>query len=225
MDRAIADVAGIHGTELAPEVVARLPPTAPAAPWRLRGSGLAWVAPATRAAGAALQPGIAGRPLAVGGMLISYQQTPVGPYDEVIGFVALRRGWAPVGHVPFIAVDDAASVVGGRANWALPKALATFSGNPRHEPSMRARHEAWEVTARARALGPPLPARARFTLVQAADGRELRFGGRARLRTRPALMQVATAGVPELTGWLRCGRYPGLIIERFDVDFGESAIG
>lgn len=226
MNHAIAEVPGIHGTELTPEAVASLPATAPAPPWRLRGSGLAWAAPAPRAAAAAVQPGIGGRPLAVGGMLISYEQTPVGPYDEVIGFVSLWRGLAPVVHIPFIAVDAAASVVGGRANWALPKALATFSGNPATVPVMRACHDAWEVTAHARALGPALPAPVRGTVVQAgSDGGEQRFRGRARLRVRPALVRVGTEGIPELTGWLRSGRYPGLIIERFDGELGQPRSG
>ena len=223
MDPTVADVPGIHGTELTPEVVARLPRTAPAPPWRLRGSGLVWIARAPGAAAAAVQRGIVGRPLTIGGMLISYEETPVGPYDEVIGFVSLRRGWALAGHIPFIAVNAAASVLGGRANWALPKTLATFSGHPAHERAMCARHHEWEVTARARVLGPALPVRIRFTLVQAgADGRERRFHGRARLRARPALMHVGTRGLPELTGWLGSGRYPGMIIERLDGELGSD---
>ena len=41
------------------------------------------------------------------------------------------RRWCPdggdgYGHIPFIVVDSLASIVGGRANWLLPKALARF---------------------------------------------------------------------------------------------------
>lgn len=57
----VADTPGIRGTELAEEVFRSLPATAPAAPWRLRATSLVWVAPASAAAGAALQRGIAGR--------------------------------------------------------------------------------------------------------------------------------------------------------------------
>jgi hypothetical protein len=220
-DFAVADVPGIRGTELTQEILGRLPEHAPAAPWGLRASMLAWVAPPPRAAAAALQRGIAGRPLAVGGMFVSYEQTPVGPYDEVAGFVLLRRGWTVTQHIPFIAVDSPASVVGGRANWALPKTLAAFSGHPGRDRTMTARHAEWEVTAHARAIGPALPARRRSTLVQAGpEAREQRFPGRARVHVRPALVRVRTSGVPELTGWLRSGRYPGVIIERFEGELG-----
>ncbi|MBV9197986.1 MAG: hypothetical protein JO168_27970 [Solirubrobacterales bacterium] len=220
-DVVVREVPGIRGTELAPEIVERLPVSAPPAPWRLRASGCLWVAPAPRCAGAALQKGIAGRPLAVGGMFVAYEETPVGPYNEIIGFVALRRRWSVAGHIPFIAVDSAASVVGGRVNWLLPKTVATFSGHAVRERAVRARHDEWEVSAQARALGPLLVARSSLTLVQAgADGREGRARGRVRVRLRPALVRVRTGGVPELTGWLRSGRYPGLVIERFEGELG-----
>lgn len=221
VDFAVTEVAGVRGTELTSAIVERLPPNAPAAPWQLSAGGLVWIAPAPRAAGGALQRGITGRPLAVGGMFVSYEQTPVGAYDEIIGFVALRRGWAAVAHIPFIAVDSAASVVGGRANWALPKTLAAFSGHPVREQVMGARHDEWEVTAQARAVRPAVASRSRFTVVQAgADAREARFRGRARVRARPALVRVRTRGMPELTGWLRSGHYPGILIERFEGELG-----
>ena len=223
-DVVVREVPGIRGTELAPEIVERLPVSAPPAPWRLRASGCLWVAPAPRCAGAALQKGIAGRPLAVGGMFVAYEETPVGPYNEIIGFVALRRRWSVAAHIPFIAVDSADSVVGGRANWSLPKTLATFSGHPVRERAIRGDHDDWQVTAQAQALGPVLPAAWRFTLVQArAVGYEERSHGRARGRLRPALVQVRASGVRELTGWLHSGRYPGAIIERFDGELGPRS--
>jgi hypothetical protein len=65
------------------------------------------------------------------GALISYADTPVGPYHEVIGMVIVRHGARLLVHVPFIAVDSPTSLVGGRVNWALPKTLADFTGEPR----------------------------------------------------------------------------------------------
>jgi hypothetical protein len=38
-------------------------------------------------------------------------------------------------------------------------------------------------------------------------------------------VRVGTEGIPELTGWLRSGRYPGLIIERFDGELGQPRSG
>jgi hypothetical protein len=200
---------------------ARLPQSAPEAPWALSASALVWVAPPTRAAARARQPGVSGRPLAVGGMFVSYRLTPVGPYHEVIGFVVLGDGLRVAVHIPFIAVDSPASVLGGRANWSLPKTLAQFSGDLLHERVVRARHAEWQVSARARALPAPLPLRLRFVLAQAAaDGSAQRSGGRARVRLSPALVRVRTSGPPELTDWLGCGVYPGALVTRFE---GELA--
>lgn len=56
----------------------------------------------------------------------------------------LRGAWL-LSHVAFIAVDSSASVVGGRANWALPKQLAHFDGDPGRAAVVTARGEDWEV--------------------------------------------------------------------------------
>ena len=96
-------------------------------------------------------------PVFVMGALISYDRTPVGPYHEVIGIVSARRGRRVVTHVPFIAVDSAASVVGGRANWALPKTLVEFEGEPENDSTMSVHGAGWRIEARPRAIGPRLP--------------------------------------------------------------------
>lgn len=214
-------VPGVRGSELTAQMRARLPESAPKAPWLLSASALVWVAPATHAAARARQAGVAGRPLAVGGMFISYRLTPVGPYEEVIGFLILRGVWRVVVHIPFIAVDSPASALAGRVNWSLPKTLAQFSGGVLKERWASARHADWQVRARARALLGPLPLRLRFVLAQAsADGRPRRSSGRARVRFTPALVRVRTSGPPELTGWLCSGVYPGALVMRFDGELG-----
>lgn len=217
-------VAGIAGTELTAESLASLPASAPPAPWALEARAIVWLAPPTRAARAARQPGVTGRVLATGGAFIAYADTPVGPYDEVIGFLVLGgRGGAPA-HIPFIAVDSPASVVGGRANWWLPKTLARFHGTPATSEGMTAEHPAWRVAARARAAGPALPLTARFALRQAdAAGIALSARGRARVRVRPALVSVTTSGTAALTDWLRTGRFPGMVIDAFSGSLGPAA--
>jgi hypothetical protein len=60
--------------------------------------------------------------------LIRYLDSPVGPYAEMVLAPAFVRRPFPQAHVAFIAVDSGASMVGGRANWALAKVLARFEG-------------------------------------------------------------------------------------------------
>ena len=187
---------------------------APPAPWTLAATSLVWLAPPNGDAARALMPGVTGRPLAVTGAFVSYDETPVGPYDEVMGAIGLRHNRGVAGHIPFIAVDSEDSVRGGRDNWNLPKTLAAFTGHPLRSRSMTGTGEDWTVSATARPLGPALPARTAFKLLQ--PGKTTR--STARLRFRPALVTVRTSGTP--AGWLRSGRYPGAVIEAFRSEFG-----
>ena len=60
-------------------------------------------------------------------ILVKYPETSVGPYSELIFTSGLHRLGSHVGfHISQIYVDSQASVDGGRANWAVPKKLATF---------------------------------------------------------------------------------------------------
>lgn len=182
--------------------------TAPPAPWDLVAQALVWVAPARSG------PGV------VTGMFVSYESTPVGPYDEVLAAVAVRRGARVLGHVPFIAVDSQESVDGGRANWFLPKHLAVFEGRP---GDMVGRTGAWEVRARTRTRGPAFTLPVRGGLVQVRpDGEEVRVRVTGRARARPALVAVAVSGEP--AGWLRSGRYPGVLLEHAEAHFGEARL-
>jgi Acetoacetate decarboxylase (ADC) len=64
-------------------------------------------------------------PLALAG-LISYREGPVGPYGEAFLAPLGPRG----ARVTFMAVDSERSTAGGRGNWALPKEMARFDGDP-----------------------------------------------------------------------------------------------
>lgn len=60
-------------------------------------------------------------------ILVKYPETSIGPYSELIFTSGLHRLGSHVGfHISQIYVDSQASVNGGRANWAVPKKLATF---------------------------------------------------------------------------------------------------
>jgi hypothetical protein len=145
--------------------------------------------------------------------MVSYASTPVGRYDEIFGLIALLRGKKVYGHVPFMAVDSADSVAGGRANWWLPKTLATFAGDAAGG-RMTAEAEGWRVRVSARALGPAVPFTSRFLLAQPREeGPEAVSPGGGRARIRPALVRVRADGD---AGPLRSGVFPGGIAERFE---------
>jgi hypothetical protein len=225
MDDALLRLPGVE-TGLTPADVARLPDEAPSAPWRARARGLFWWRRATPAAAdvlpAALGSGL--RPLATIGALISYDETPVGPYSEIVGIVLVRRGRRVFGHVPFIAVDSAASVVGGRANWALPKTLATFTGQPANRVTMVASTEQWRVAATPRTVGPPLPTWSPrvATLVQiGADGDRWTARAGSRAMMRPARLDVQVDAPEAVAAWLPSGRCTGVLATGLTASIGE----
>jgi hypothetical protein len=218
---------------LSDEQLAALPTNAAPAPWRLRASALVWTGrpdgPA-RAALAEIVPGeisVGATPIATVGALINYLWTPVGRYSEIIGMVVYRRGGSLFTHVPFIAVDSATSVVGGRANWALPKVLATFEGRPVDRVPMTAEGPSWRVTATPRASRVPLPmfAPKLVPMVQLTAS-----GSRCSARpvgyglVRPARVEVRVAGEtaaePSLASWFPAGSRTGVLGAQLSASLG-----
>jgi hypothetical protein len=192
----------------------------PPAPWTVRGSATVWLARAGQEAGAVLPAGIGGSPFAVAGAVVGYDETPVGPYDEVLGAVLVRSGLLLRGHVPFMAVDRVASLLGGRLNWGLPKTLARFTGRPGGASTVTAHGGAppvrWRVAATARHLGPPVPLRGRTRLRQRLpDGSvgEVTVAVSARGRLCTVTTEVESGAT--LPTWLVPGRHPGALLERF----------
>jgi hypothetical protein len=211
---------GVPQTVLADDVV--LPEEAPPAPWQTTMRAVVWQGLPSRAARLAAGPvASASRIATVIGGLISYDDTPVGPYDEVVGVVGLLSGRGVEATVPFIAVDSPASVVGGRANWALPKTLARFTGTTSTE--MTAEGDDWVVRVSVRALGFSVPFRTRGRLVQpwpASGPRRARvlMSGRA----RPALVRVQVEAGVTLSSWLRSGWHVGAVLEGVTGEFDPA---
>lgn len=210
---------GIPEVMLSSALLARLPQNTAPAPWHCRCSAVVWLGRGGRAAAAALPSALAtNAALATVGGFVRYTDTPVGPYDEVLGLVGSRSGITPWGSVALMAVDSAASLVGGRTNWAMPKTLARFDGQPAANATMTAHGDdalQWQVSARPRVLvGPSVPVKASGTARQVfSDGSigesRLRFTG----RVRPALVNVTVTSAGTLSSWLRPGRHPGAVIE------------
>ncbi len=58
-------------------------------------------------------------------MLVDYQESPVGPYKELL-FIPEKFGEEKLKSITTIFVDSDASTLNGRANWAIPKQTADF---------------------------------------------------------------------------------------------------
>ncbi|KQY64246.1 hypothetical protein ASD30_04690 [Nocardioides sp. Root140] len=224
------DVYGVPETDLPPELVGTLPGNSAPAPWSVRASAVVWWSKATPAATAALPASVRerGRAVAVVGGLVRYADTPVGTYDEVFGAVAVLFGRGLgrrlVATIPFMAVDSPSSLVGGRANWSIPKTLADFSGAPADGTPFTASSATgagWQVSATARAKGPRLPVVSRARVAQEFPDHSLR-GTRLKARGRMRLSRVEAdvSSVGELPGWLPSGRHPGALLDdvRFSLD-------
>jgi hypothetical protein len=193
-------------SRLPAELAAQLPAGTPAPPWDCRVRAVVWVQRA--ASPLPSDSRFAGRVRAVAvGAVVDYLESPVGPYREVFGGQLLRGTVLPVVHVPFIAVDSLPSVHGGRAHWALPKAVAGFAGDV-GAGQVTAYGDDWSVVVRAAPHGPPLPLRGPLVSQQDERRAVVQLRGRGRL----ASVQVDAHG-PTLTGWLGGGRHVGVLAE------------
>ncbi|MEU4384139.1 acetoacetate decarboxylase family protein [Promicromonospora sp. NPDC023805] len=198
---------------LTPALARRLPASAPLAPWRCTFSGFAWVqrsGPAVRAVlPAPFRRGALGRWLVAA--FVHYEDSPVGPYSELLAAVLVRERSRLSLHTPFMAVDSLPSLRAGRANWALPKTLAEFEDGLGRSGVWGAAADGWSVDARARAHGPRLPMRATMQGVQVRPDRTISrhratISGSARI----ARVEVDVAARESQLGWMPSGRHLGL---------------
>lgn len=191
----------------------------PPPPWHSRIDAVLWWHRATPHSRELVPAALGGRalPVTVGG-LISYREGPVGPYGEVFGVVAAARGARAAGHVPFMAVDSAASMAGGRGNWALPKELASFEGDPGTPGRVAAHGDGWALEAVARARPRALPARVAAPCAQVWPGGALRtFPITVRGRGRLGSVELTHAPGSPLERWLLAGRHPAVFLSGVQV--------
>jgi hypothetical protein len=205
---------GMPETVLPDDVVAGLPATAAPAPWSTRCRVTTWWHKPRRESldvfPEVLRPE---RVIAIAWSVVQYSDTPVGPYDEIVAAPIPRGGRV---HIPFICVDSPASVVGGRANWLLPKALASFERTGRRSVTVTPQQPtgpAWSVTATARPLSPPLPFTSKFAVAQCStDGAVGSFPARMRGLARYASVTVDGYAEGPLAALLRTGRHRGVVV-------------
>lgn len=149
---AVTAAVGLAETWLPDRLLARLPESVAAAPWQTRCEVVAWMhevsADALEAFPSAIRPASIG---VVAWALVRYEETPVGPYSEIAATL-IPSGGDGYGHIPFIVVDSLPSIVGGRANWLLPKALARFDwaedGQSVTVTSQEPAAPAWSISVR-----------------------------------------------------------------------------
>jgi hypothetical protein len=222
MNTDFANLPGVAETGLSPDQLAELPATAPPAPWTATACGIAWWARPDTRARAALRDALPtalrdAQPLLTTAAMITYTDTPVGAYSETLALVVLRRGTTVFAHVPFIAVDSLASVVGGRTNWALPKTLAKFDGRPADDTTITAHAPTWRITATPRAHGPalPVPLPPLLDLLQPGPhGETWTSKVRGHLRARYARIDVQIVAAPLLAEWFPTGPCTGILSQR-----------
>ncbi|HVU71328.1 MAG TPA: acetoacetate decarboxylase family protein [Mycobacteriales bacterium] len=219
----IADLPGVPESRLPAAVASQLPESTPDAPWSVKADGVIWFHKAAEGARDALPTAVRDLPAlpVTLGALISYRDTPVGPYHEVLGAPLVLRNPLPHLSVPFIAVDSVPSVHGGRAHWGLPKVLAAFDWLP-SGPTVAADGDGWSVRVDTRAFPVPFPYAGVLPQLQPLPGARL---GRSLARlfafARPALVTVATDG-PSLPTWLVPGRHPGLVLSNARMVVGRT---
>jgi hypothetical protein len=187
-----------------------LPVDGPPAPWRCTFDGVIWMQRAGPGATAILPEPLrqAATPRLLMGAHLRYTDTPVGPYSEVFAALVVRVGVRPAAHVPFMAVDDLRSVRGGRANWALPKTVARFTGDPAAAGVLEAMGPGWRIGTRARALGPAFRLVAGLRLAQVRpDGTVARFTATISGQARLGLAVVRAQSDNQLPVWMPPGSH------------------
>jgi Acetoacetate decarboxylase (ADC) len=206
-----ATVLGLPESSLLAADLAALPSSSADAPWTCTARAVTWIQRARTP-----QFDWEGRPLPLAMVtFVEYLDTPVGSYSEILAGAVLRPGpgvgRVPATQVPFIAVDSLASVHGGRANWALPKTMASFELDL---PSARAHAtgDGWSVDVRPlrpRPLAPTwnLPVRGAFRAV----GPLGRYTTSLRSTCRPALVRSEVTG-PVLAKWLGSGTHLAFVL-------------
>ncbi|MDT0201488.1 acetoacetate decarboxylase family protein [Nocardioides sp. AE5] len=220
-------VPGVPETAIDDALVATLPANEAPAPWAVRSTGMVWMHRANPAADDALPEALrrqgATSSFVIGGF-VRYTETPVGAYDEVFGVVGYRIGRQVGATVAFMAVDSATSLVGGRENWSMPKAMASFTGEPAPRREMTAagtNEHGWSVRATAGRAAPPVPVFSRARVVQEfADGSVRGCRLRARGWSRLTRVEVEVSSSASLPAWLRSGRHPGATLSGINFSLG-----
>jgi hypothetical protein len=222
---AVTQAAGLPETHLPDDLLATLPASVPSAPWQTRCEVLTWLHPLDDAALDALPEPIRSAGIAlVAWALVRYADTPVGPYSEIAATLIPADG-TEYGHIPFIVVDSLPSIVGGRVNWLLPKALARFAwgddGSTVAVASGQPEKPAWSIDVSYSTSGDPTPlAMTNHVQQVSTEGVVRRFDGEVSGSMRAATIEVGGHADGPIALLLRPGTYDGSIMSDCEFDVG-----
>jgi hypothetical protein len=221
---AVTAAAGLPETVLPDSLVSQLPASVAAAPWHTRCQVVTWYHPAEAATIEAFPDAIRPDGVAlVAWALVRYADTPVGPYSEVAATLMPNSG--EYGHIPFIVVDSLPSIVGGRVNWLLPKALARFDWSD-DGLSVTATADApaeplWRIAVRCSPSGDPTPTTLPSRVAQAStDGVIGRADGEMNGSLTSATIEVDGHADGPLAALLRPGTYDGALMSDCTFEVG-----
>jgi hypothetical protein len=222
---AVTDAAGLPETQLPDSLLAQLPDVVAAAPWHTSCQVVTWLHPVDAAALETFPAPIRPDSVAlVAWALVRYDDTPVGPYSEVAATLIPGSGDG-YGHIPFIVVDSLPSIVGGRANWLLPKALAQFDWSADgHSVTARADQPStpgWTISVRYEPAGEPSDVSMPNHVEQVStDGVARRFDGTIAGSMSSASVEIDGHADGPLGALLVPGRYDGTMITNCEFDVG-----
>jgi hypothetical protein len=217
---------GLPETWLPESLVAQLPTTVAGAPWRTKCRVVTWLHTVDDDALDALPPEIRSAGISlVAWALVRYADTPVGPYDEVAATLLPADG--DYGHIPFIVVDSLPSIVGGRTNWLLPKALAEFDWDDENNAVTISAHipasPAWRMRVSFEAAGDASPLEVPNHVQQVSTDGEVRsFDGTMTGAMRSATVTVDGHADGPLSSLLIPGHYDGTMLT--DCEFNVGAL-
>jgi hypothetical protein len=213
----VIDAVGLPETTLPSALVQLLPENSAPAPWRTHCRVITWMHAASPAAIEAFPAPIRPAGVAlVAWALVRYERTPVGPYNE-IAVTLLPDGGDGYGHIPFIAVDSYPSIVGGRANWLLPKSLARFvwtaDGLSANATADAPTKPGWSITVNAAPTGDPAQTSIPSNVKQVSRaGAVRRFSGTMAGRMQPASVKVEGVAEGPLAALLVPGQHDGTLL-------------
>ena len=181
---------------------------APHAPWKLLGDCVTGLA--RRPRGGALPEGL--RPLFGPAVVIAarYQESPVGPYSEIVVAEPARLGLRPGLCVTTVVVDSPAARVGGRLNWGFPKELGTLLWD-RDGDARQLRWVERGMVVRGRPSGPVLPLLIPFRNLQRRGDGPVVVPASVRGRGHVARVEVELGDNDPLV-WLT-GSHRGLVVD------------
>jgi hypothetical protein len=220
----VSDAVGVPECDLPAALAARLPASVPSAPWNVTGSVISWTHEVDDAARLVYPAPIRPDRVALAAWaLVRYVDSPVGPYDEIA--LTLLGDGGVRGYIPFIAVDSLPSIVGGRANWLLPKVLGRFEWTP-DGCGVTVRGElpevpAWSMSVSWRTTGASAEVSLPNDMQQVSRTGDVGwFDGAISGEVAPAMVTVDVHATGPLGSVVRSGQFDGGVMDPCRMRFG-----